>query len=60
MDENLITALEASWELDPVLMEDKLWKKIKDNSLTKEKENDKIYSSNPSISVCFGLFVSCS
>lgn len=58
MDENLITALEASWELDPVLMEDELWKRIKDNSLT--KEHDKIHTTNPSISVCFCLFVSCS
>ena len=58
MDENLITALEASWELDPVLMEDELWKRIKDNSLT--KEDDKNHTTNPSISVGFCLFVSCS
>lgn len=28
MRENLIIALEASWELDPELMEDVLWEKI--------------------------------
>ena len=28
MKENLIIALEASWELDPELMEDVLWDKI--------------------------------
>ena len=28
MKENLIIALEASWELDPELMEDVLWEKI--------------------------------
>ena len=31
MRDTLIIALEASWELDPVLMEDKLWKRIEDN-----------------------------
>lgn len=25
MNENLITALEAAWELDPVRLENKLW-----------------------------------
>lgn len=28
MRENMITALEASWEMDPVLMEDELWPRI--------------------------------
>ncbi len=28
MNENLVTALEAAWELDPVRLESKLWKLI--------------------------------
>jgi len=28
MRENMLTALEASWELDPILMEDQLWEKV--------------------------------
>lgn len=30
MRDTLIIALEASWELDPVLMENNLWKRIEE------------------------------
>ena len=30
MRENLITALEAAWELDPIRLEGKLWKLLAD------------------------------
>lgn len=39
MKESLIDALEASWELNPVLMEDILWKTIDEN-----KKKDIVYN----------------
>ena len=50
MRDAMITALEASWELDPVLMEDNLWKRIEENTekiktnvcLTNNAENDNL------------------
>ena len=35
MRDTLIIALEASWELDPVLMEDILWQSVEQVSNTK-------------------------
>lgn len=32
MNENLITALEAAWELDPVRLENKLWRAVEELS----------------------------
>lgn len=49
MDDNLITALEASWELDPVLMDGELWRRIEERAekrecgtLTNETKNAKM------------------
>lgn len=32
MNENLVTALEAAWELDPVRLENKLWRAVEELS----------------------------
>ena len=32
MNENLVTALEAAWELDPVRLENKLWRIVEEVS----------------------------
>lgn len=49
MDDNLITALEASWEIDPVLMDGELWRRIEGRAekreggtLTNETKNAKM------------------
>lgn len=41
MNDNLIIALEAAWELDPVRLEKKLWKTVErvSNEKTKTLEN---------------------
>lgn len=40
MNEALITALEASWELDPVRMEKKLWDAV-DKRPDREKDEER-------------------
>lgn len=37
MNENLITALEAAWELNPVLLEKKLWETVEKVSKAKSE-----------------------
>ena len=49
MRDTLIIALEASWELDPVLMENNLWKRIEEEPeqkayAVKSDEKKKAYS----------------
>jgi len=41
MNDNLIIALEAAWELDPVRLENKLWKTVErvSNQNTESVEN---------------------
>ena len=37
MNENLVTALEAAWELDPVRLENKLWRIVEEVSKANEE-----------------------
>ena len=36
MRDTMLIALEASWELDPVLMEDRLWEAVEENPEDKD------------------------